>query len=171
MKKIVCTNTICGTPFFFDTQRNPKAVKVMCPKCRTIIPLVSPPPPPPPQPAVKVREEILIPPPPIPKNIPILFLIVGQSVFPLRQGSNFIGRRADNDIVLDQDEHISRRHALLEVIEKPNGGWLYLLSDLQSGNGVYVERQRLRTNDRIELMVGNTFTLGDTNLRLAQLNN
>jgi pSer/pThr/pTyr-binding forkhead associated (FHA) protein len=133
----------------------------MCPKCRTIIPLQSPPPPPP------VKEEMPIPPPPQKIYIPILSLIVGQSVFPLRQGSNFIGRRADNDIVLDQDPHISRRHALLEVIEKPNGGWLYLLSDLQSGNGVYVEQQKLRSNDRIELMVGNTFTLGDTPLRLV----
>jgi pSer/pThr/pTyr-binding forkhead associated (FHA) protein len=88
----------------------------------------------------------------------------------LRQGSNFIGRRADNDIVLDQDPHISRRHALLEVMEKPNGGWLYILSDLQSGNGVYVEQQRLRAQDRMELRAGNSFTLGDTLLRLAQLN-
>ncbi len=162
MKKIICTNTICGTPFFFDTQRNPKAVKVMCPKCRTIISFLPPPPPP------IVKETIPVD---SPINNPILCLIIGQSVFPLRQGSNYIGRRADNDIVLDQDPHISRRHALLEVVEKPNGGWLYILSDLQSGNGVHVENQQLRAHDRIELVQGNTFRLGDTYLRLIQSNN
>jgi pSer/pThr/pTyr-binding forkhead associated (FHA) protein len=164
MKKIVCTNTSCGTPFFFDTQRNPKAVKVMCPKCRTIIPLDFQPPP---LPIIHEDEDNVIQ-QPRKIEVPILALKAGQSVFPLRQGSNFIGRRADNDIVLGQDEHISRRHALLEVIEKPNGGWLYILSDLQSGNGVYVESQRLRTNERIELVAGNTFTLGDTYLRLTR---
>jgi hypothetical protein len=107
---------------------------------------------------------------------PILSLIVGdwvsQRAFSLKSGKNFIGRRADNDIVLDQDEHISRRHAVLEVVAMPNGNWRYLLYDIgnlgetQSKNGVYVGGKRLNTIEQFNLTSGSSFQLGDTKLKL-----
>jgi hypothetical protein len=39
MLKITCNNRVCGTSFFFDEKKNPKATKVMCPKCKQIQPL------------------------------------------------------------------------------------------------------------------------------------
>ena len=39
MLKITCINKVCQTGFFFDEKKNPKATKVMCPKCKQVQPL------------------------------------------------------------------------------------------------------------------------------------
>jgi phage FluMu protein Com len=111
-----------------------------------------------------------------PQLQPISSLIVGdwasQRAFPLKAGRNFIGRRADNDIVLDQDEHISRRHAVIEVAALPNGNWRYILYDIgylgeaQSKNGVHVGSRRLNSLDQLQLTTHSTFQLGDTKCML-----
>jgi DNA-binding SARP family transcriptional activator len=57
--------------------------------------------------------------------------------YPL-QSSNRIGRRSDNDIVLDDDD-VSRYHAV--VIDTGSG---FAISDLKSTNGVIVAGRRVR---------------------------
>jgi SARP family transcriptional regulator, regulator of embCAB operon len=57
----------------------------------------------------------------------------------LRATATRIGRRADNDIVLS-DPKISRHHAV--IIDT---GTTYLISDLQSANGLEVQHQRIRS--------------------------
>jgi FHA domain len=255
MIKIICKNSICEAPFYFDEQRYPNATEVKCPKCKNIQPIkakplpvphdfswlkpdLTPPQtheedffgvkPPQEKPKLPVPVEIPRPPidyeedffgrkpvqkeptppqekpkPPVPVEIPrppidyeedffgqrpvqkepnppqiqpILSLIVGdwiaQRTFSLKSGRNFMGRRADNDIVLDQDEHISRRHAVLEVVAMPNGNWRYLVYDIgnlgetQSKNGVYVGSRRLNTMEQLNLTSGNIFQLGDTKFKL-----
>ena len=54
------------------------------------------------------------------------------------EGSTRIGRRPDNDIVLDDDE-VSRYHAV--VIDT---GGSFVISDLRSTNGVQVGGRRIR---------------------------
>jgi pSer/pThr/pTyr-binding forkhead associated (FHA) protein len=54
------------------------------------------------------------------------------------ESSNRIGRRADNDIVLDDDD-VSRYHAV--VIDT---GGEFVISDLRSTNGVQVGGRRIR---------------------------
>ena len=54
------------------------------------------------------------------------------------QSSNRIGRRPDNDIVLDDDD-VSRYHAV--VIDTGSG---FVVSDLRSTNGVIVAGRRIR---------------------------
>jgi DNA-binding SARP family transcriptional activator len=54
------------------------------------------------------------------------------------QSSNRIGRRSDNDIVLDDDD-VSRYHAV--VIDTGSG---FVISDLRSTNGVIVAGRRIR---------------------------
>jgi DNA-binding SARP family transcriptional activator len=56
----------------------------------------------------------------------------------LLQSSNRIGRRHDNDIVLDDDD-VSRYHAV--VIDTGSG---FVISDLRSTNGVIVAGRRIR---------------------------
>jgi SARP family transcriptional regulator, regulator of embCAB operon len=51
-----------------------------------------------------------------------------------------IGRSTDNDIVLD-DTDVSRRHAV--IIDTGTG---FVITDLQSTNGVEVQRKRIRTS-------------------------
>jgi SARP family transcriptional regulator, regulator of embCAB operon len=56
------------------------------------------------------------------------------------EGSTRIGRRSDNDIVLDDDD-VSRYHAV--VIDT---GSSFVISDLRSTNGVHVHGQRIRSS-------------------------
>jgi pSer/pThr/pTyr-binding forkhead associated (FHA) protein len=56
------------------------------------------------------------------------------------EGSTRIGRRPDNDIILDDDE-VSRYHAV--VIDTGSG---FVVSDLRSTNGVQVGGRRIRNS-------------------------
>lgn len=56
------------------------------------------------------------------------------------EASTRIGRRPDNDIVLDDDD-VSRYHAV--IIDT---GSSFVISDLRSTNGVQVQRRRIRTS-------------------------
>ncbi|OBF12269.1 regulator [Mycobacterium sp. ACS4054] len=77
--------------------------------------------------------------------------------YPLRGAATRIGRLADNDIVLD-DDTVSRFHAVL--VDTGNS---FVITDLQSANGVEVAEQRIRTSatladgDRIRIC-GHEFT-------------
>jgi SARP family transcriptional regulator, regulator of embCAB operon len=55
------------------------------------------------------------------------------------EGSTRIGRRPDNDIVLDDDDEVSRYHAV--VIDTAGS---FVISDLRSTNGVQVGGRRIR---------------------------
>lgn len=59
--------------------------------------------------------------------------------YELRAAATRIGRRADNDIVL-ADPEVSRHHAV--IIDT---GTSYLITDLQSANGLEVQHQRILT--------------------------
>lgn len=71
---------------------------------------------------------------------------------PLTAAATRIGRHPDNDIVLGGDE-VSRHHAV--IIDT---GGSFVITDLRSANGVYVQRQRLRPSitlaDGDELRIG-----------------
>jgi SARP family transcriptional regulator, regulator of embCAB operon len=77
--------------------------------------------------------------------------------YPLRGAVTRIGRLSDNDIVLD-DDTVSRYHAV--IVDTGNS---YVITDLQSANGVDVADHRIRTSatladgERI-LICGHEFT-------------
>ncbi|OBH95469.1 BTAD domain-containing putative transcriptional regulator [Mycobacterium sp. E2733] len=79
------------------------------------------------------------------------------SLFPLRGAATRIGRLAENDIVLG-DDTVSRFHAV--IVDTGNS---FVITDLQSANGVDVADQRVRTSatladgDRIRIC-GHEFT-------------
>jgi class 3 adenylate cyclase/pSer/pThr/pTyr-binding forkhead associated (FHA) protein len=70
----------------------------------------------------------------------------------LLEAETRIGRTSQNDIALDDDSQVSRRHATIRHLES-----VYILSDLGSANGVRVNGEpvltprELRDNDRIEI--------------------
>ncbi len=69
---------------------------------------------------------------------PNAFLIIGGSqIFPLRQVVINIGRRLDNQVVID-DPRVSRNHTQLRAIRGH-----YILFDLNSTGGTYVNGQRV----------------------------
>lgn len=61
----------------------------------------------------------------------------GDQIFPLRSAVINIGRRSDNQIVLD-DPRVSRSHAQLRAVRKQ-----YILFDLNSTGGTYVNGRRI----------------------------
>ncbi|MCW2664717.1 MAG: Regulator [Mycobacterium sp.] len=77
--------------------------------------------------------------------------------YPLRGTTTRIGRLSDNDVVLD-DDTVSRHHAV--IVDTGNS---FVITDLQSANGVDVVGQRVRTSamladgDRI-CICGHEFT-------------
>src|SRR5512138_922366 len=74
-------------------------------------------------------------------------------VYPLDKGEMFVGRDLSNDIVIN-DPEISRRHARLFL-----QGASYVLEDLGSTNGSFVNGQRL-VGPNI-LRPGDTITFGE----------
>ncbi|OMC40111.1 BTAD domain-containing putative transcriptional regulator [Mycobacterium sp. IS-1264] len=60
--------------------------------------------------------------------------------YPLRGAATRIGRLSDNDIVVD-DDTVSRYHAV--IVDTGNS---FVITDLQSANGVDVAGQRIRTS-------------------------
>ncbi len=90
--------------------------------------------------------------PPLPQSTaPKAFLLVeGRRHFPLQKEVTHIGRRLDNDLVLE-DSHVSRRHARIAL-----EGDRFVLEDLNSTagtrvNGQKITRHVLRPGDVIAL--------------------
>jgi DNA-binding SARP family transcriptional activator len=63
--------------------------------------------------------------------------------YPLRGAATRIGRLADNDIVLE-DDSVSRHHAV--IVDTGNS---FVITDLQSANGVDVADRRIRTSETL----------------------
>jgi hypothetical protein len=88
------------------------------------------------------------------------FLIVnGVDTFPLRQLVVNIGRRLDNHLAID-DPRISRTHAQLRAIHGH-----YILFDLNSTGGTYVNGQRI---SHIDLIPGDVISLAGVPLIFGQ---
>ena len=63
--------------------------------------------------------------------------LLGQA-YPLIGAATRVGRLADNDVVLD-DAEVSRHHAVVS-----DTGTTFVITDLRSANGVYVQDRRIR---------------------------
>ena len=95
----------------------------------------------------------------IPENA---FLIVdGRKVFPLNQNVINIGRRLENDLVLD-DPRISRTHSQLRAIKGR-----YVIFDLNSTGGTFVNGQRVQ---QTVLYPGDVVSLAGVTLVFGQDN-
>jgi DNA-binding SARP family transcriptional activator len=68
----------------------------------------------------------------------VLQAVSGRS-YALTSAATRIGRLDDNDVVLADDETVSRHHAVIS-----DTGISFVITDLRSANGVYVADQRIR---------------------------
>ncbi|HKV59545.1 MAG TPA: FHA domain-containing protein [Ktedonobacteraceae bacterium] len=76
------------------------------------------------------------------------------------EGDEFtIGRAGSSSILLDQDNLTSRHHALLK-----HEGNRYLLFDMRSGNGVFVNGQKIHVESEYELLDGDHISIGNYEL-------
>jgi len=91
----------------------------------------------------------------------------GKAEFPLKTGKNILGR--DADISFPGDRYISRKHCLIEVIEK-SGEMLCILTDdgsisdsgEPSTNGTFHNDIRLTRYDKVYLSHQDKIKLGHT---------
>lgn len=89
----------------------------------------------------------------------------GTAEYPLKPGKNIIGR--DADVCIPGDKYISRKHCLVEVIEK-NRRLLCILTDdgsinennEPSTNGTFYNDSRLSRFDKIYLNDGDRIRIG-----------
>lgn len=75
-----------------------------------------------------------------------------------------IGRGSKNDVVLDDDPLVSRRHALIEFVDGQ-----YRLTDLGSTNQTYLNNRPITPKESVVLKTGDIITIGHTKLELARL--
>ena len=82
--------------------------------------------------------------------------------FDLKSETIYIGRDPENDIQID-DKYISRKH--LKIQRK---GDKYLIQDLNSKNGTFVNGKQISPNDLFELGEGQTIVIGMSVICLDQ---
>jgi hypothetical protein len=67
--------------------------------------------------------------------------------------SRFVIGRTEGDLLIPHDDLISTRH--VEITRQQVGGqWRWVLTDLQSTNGLFVRVSRTALSDRTEILVG-----------------
>lgn len=121
--------------------------------------------------------------PPVKKNVepePVAFLVrhtENQSVklFSLYAGNNFIGRKMHPTIkpfiALENDEYVSRIHALIYIEEAdPAGSYIEdsVLSNAgkPSKNGTFVNGNKQRLKEQLKIKENDTIQIGETKLIL-----
>ena len=82
-----------------------------------------------------------------------------QVVFELIGEHLTIGRKPENDITIDWDKAVSRRHAELELVAES-----WFVTDLDSANGTFVNGTKV--DRKRALRVGDELRIGDTSLWL-----
>ena len=97
--------------------------------------------------------------------MPKLFILNGPHKgrsFPLKGNELSIGRSPNNDIPVE-GVSVSRRHA--KLIRK---GDKYIIKDLKSKNGIYINGEKLGSGDECELMEGQLISLGKIAISLLE---
>jgi len=92
-----------------------------------------------------------------------------HAIYNLKQGENIIGRANPEiapDITIENDEFVSRSHAILNVALSPFGSFIYILNDNQSMNGTYLNSEPVASEAPYELRDGDTIQVGMTKLIL-----
>lgn len=92
-------------------------------------------------------------------------------VYSLHQGENVIGRANPEkapDIALENDEYVSRNHAIINISTDPFGQFVYIVNDNLSMNGTYINgnSEPLRGESPYELRDGDTIQIGVAKLVL-----
>lgn len=73
-----------------------------------------------------------------------------------------IGRDENCDISFKDDDLISRKHAIVEIIQD-----VLYIRDLGSTNGTYVNKKPLMKNQKFRLSKGDTIAIGKQRLKLS----
>ncbi len=72
-----------------------------------------------------------------------------------------IGRDKENDVVLSNDPLVSRRHAIIEIVEGK-----CTLKDLGSTNQTYLNNKPLLPKTEVSVKIGDIIMIGHTQLQI-----
>lgn len=75
-----------------------------------------------------------------------------------------IGRDEKNDVVISDDPLVSRRHAIIELVDG-----VYRLKDLDSTNHTYLNNEPVRPQTSVPVVLGDVITIGRTQLKLGRI--
>jgi pSer/pThr/pTyr-binding forkhead associated (FHA) protein len=75
-----------------------------------------------------------------------------------------IGRDQKNDVVISDDPLVSRRHAIIELVDGQ-----YRLKDLGSTNQTYVNNEPLSPQVSVLVKGGDIITIGHTQIKVSQI--
>ncbi|MGI9035959.1 MAG: diguanylate cyclase [Pyrinomonadaceae bacterium] len=84
---------------------------------------------------------------------------------PLERGEVILGRAVESDVRIN-DTEVSRQHARITTVQNDAGETNYLLSDLDTKNGTYLNGQKIK---REVLQNGDKITIGNNILRFEML--
>jgi pSer/pThr/pTyr-binding forkhead associated (FHA) protein len=104
------------------------------------------------------KTQTLDAPPAIEK--PVAFFVGEGNEFPLKSGTNSLGRRPNNDIVIG-DPYVSGSHATIEVAEDG----IYF-TDVGSTNGTNLNGAPLPANQRTKINSDDQISIGQLNFKL-----
>lgn len=94
---------------------------------------------------------------------------LGDKSFSLHRGENTIGRQSPasrSSLQLPTtDSYMSKNHAIIDVIMKPDSTFEHRLSDNRSVNGTFINDNRLYPGDIAILQNGDIIRLGHTSLK------
>jgi two-component system, cell cycle response regulator len=99
---------------------------------------------------------------------PSLVFLSGELIavpIPLDREEVTLGRALEADVRVN-DTEVSRRHARISVEHREDGGIEYMLTDLDSRNGTFINGRRMR---REKLENGDKIAIGETMLRFDLL--
>jgi len=92
--------------------------------------------------------------------------LTGQMRFVLKEGIMTIGRKSENrkaDIqLITDDSDISRIHCSIRTFKDPLGTLSFVLKDLKSKNGVFLNEEKLADSEELFLIDGDAIRLGNT---------
>jgi hypothetical protein len=89
-------------------------------------------------------------------------------VIVLKKGINTIGRGPQCSIQLNSgDEYMSRIHARIELVMKPDETFEHLLSDAGSANGTYHNGERVGKDEAVILRLNDLIRIGHTTYKFT----
>jgi pSer/pThr/pTyr-binding forkhead associated (FHA) protein len=90
------------------------------------------------------------------------FLVIGDDRYDLKKGDSTIGRRGENDIVLE-DPYVSGAHAKIQVADS------ITLTDLGSTNGTFVGGVKLSPNEPMTVTPNDEIIIGRTEAKVENV--
>ena len=181
IKRIQCPT--CKVVLDVKNSKNEAEKQIVCPSCRTVLKVKFPPQQepmeaktyiaPPKQPADNGATQLAVGisgatqlAADVPKQETTATLLFGGKTYPLEEGQNLVGRKANTSTATVQietdDRYMSRQHCAVTVTTLPDGTKKVVLCNDQNKNATTIDGMSIEKGDQIRLTDGNRIMMGRT---------